>query len=76
MLGVHLLEIETGLDTMHVDLYFKSEKMLITEWTDCVAKGNTLTLIGDQHLVWKDFILVGDEKKKKSYCSYPKTVHM
>lgn len=31
--------------------------------TDCVAKGNTLTLIGNQYLVWKDFILVGDEKK-------------
>ena len=37
--------------------------MLVTQWTDSVAKGNTPTLPGDQHLVWKDFISAEDKEK-------------
>lgn len=38
-----------------------------------MAKGTTVPLTDNQHLVWKDFVLVGGENKTKSYCLYLKT---
>lgn len=56
-------KLKIDLDTMHASLYSGPEKMLIAQWTDSVAKDNTLTLTDDQYLVQKYFTLVEYEEK-------------